>query len=132
MSKQLTDENELLFRQIHPDLLDGDVPASTNFKPKKSDENKLSADRSSKTTAAQSFELYTSSGLSSIAVYALSVGEFAQERVPCFDDPIEASGELKANPAHSIADFSEHTTSQQDKMAKRLKQKAVLRGKQHP
>ncbi|MBG0794197.1 hypothetical protein IYY11_12565 [Methylocystis sp. H62] len=132
MSTQLTDEEELLFRQVHPDLLDGDIPASSNFKPKPSDENMLSVDRSSLATAEEAFDLYISNGRKSIAVYALSVGEFTGEKINCVEDPVEASEKMKANPAHAVADFSTHNVSQQGKIAKRLKQKAVARGKQHP
>lgn len=132
MSRKLTDKKELLFRQVHPDLMDGDVPASSNFKPKKSDNDKLSVDRSSLTTAAKAFELYTSNGLKSVAVYALSVGEFETENISCFEDPVLGSAIAKANPAHSVADFSPHSNSQRDKIAKRLRQKAVARGRLHP
>ena len=132
MQKQLSDEKELLFRQIHPDLLDGDVPASSNFKPKPSDENMLSVDRASLTTAAKSFDLYIGNGRKSAAVYALSVGEFATEKISCRENPIPASEAQAENSAHTVADFSNHVRSQQDKIAKRLKQRAIARGRQHP
>ncbi len=123
---------ELLFRQVHPDLLDGDVPASSNFRPKKSDESKLSVDRSSITTAAKSFALYIANGRKSVAVYALSVGEFAAETIPCYEDRILESPTEQANPAHAVADFSDHASNQRDKIAKRLKHKAIARGKRYP
>jgi len=132
MSKKLTDQKELLFRQVHPDLLDGGIPASSIFKPKKSDHDKLSVDRASLTTAANAFDLYTSNGLKSVAVYALAVEEFEAEKIACFEDPVPGSDFAKANPAHAIADFTPHNSSQRDKIARRLRQKAVDRGRQHP
>jgi hypothetical protein len=132
MGAQLTNDEELLFRQIHPDLLDGDVPASSNFKPKASDENKLSVDRSSVTTASKAFHLYCENGNKSAAVYALTAQEFGTENIRCFEDPLLDSQERKANPAHAVADYSNHPKSQHEKVAKRLKQKAIARGRQHP
>jgi hypothetical protein len=132
MLKQLTDKEELLFRQVHPDLLDGDIPASSNFKPRKSDHDKLSVDRASVTTAQKAFELYTSNGLKSVAVYALTVEEFEAEKIACFEDPVPGSDAVNENPAHSVADFAPHNNSQRDKIARRLRQKAVARGRQHP
>ncbi len=132
MAEKLSDQQELLFRQIHPALLDGDVPSSSAFKPRKVDESKLSVDRSSLTSAEASFLLFQSNGAKSVAVYALSVGEFEGERIPCFSAPVEVSATQIANPAHCLADFSEHNGSQQDRIAKRLKQKAIARGRQYP
>jgi hypothetical protein len=65
-------------------------------------------------------------------VFALTVNEFAAEKLPCFEDPICASESAKANPAHAVADFSCYTESQQEKIAKKLKQCTVIRGRQHP
>jgi hypothetical protein len=129
---KLTNNEELLYGQIHPNLLDGDVPASTNFCPKASDNSELSLDRSSITSAAAAFELFNSNGYSSAAVYALTVSEFGEEQIPCREDGIVATATTKANPAHAIADYSSHTNNQQKKTAKRLKRKAVARGKLHP
>lgn len=128
----LTDNNEVLYRQIHPDLLDGDVPASSNFVPKPSDNNELSVDRSSITTADAAFTLYTSGGYRSVAVYGVTVGEFHGEGIPCREDPVPQTPSTRANPAHAVADFTEHTANQQKKVAKRLKQKAIARGKLYP
>jgi hypothetical protein len=132
MPDKLKNADEVLYRQIHPDLLDANVPASSNFKPKASDSNQLSLDRSSLSTPKGAFDLYVDNGKKSAAVFGLSVGEFRIENIECFEDPIPATPTTKANLAHAIADFSPHTKSQHEKIAKRLKQKAIQRGKLYP
>jgi hypothetical protein len=128
----LTNDSEVLFRQVHPDLMDGEVPASSGFLPTPGDNDELSVDRSSITTAGAAFSLYTSGGRRSAAVFGVTVGEFRAEGIPCRKDPIPQSPTAPANPAHAIADYKQHGSNQQKKIAKRLKQKAVFRGKLHP
>lgn len=132
MADKLDDENELLFRQVHPSfVIDGQV-SSQPFHPTDKDDNKLSVDRASLTTAANSHALYTANGFSSAAVYALNVAEFAEEALSCVSDPLPAANGLAENPAHAYADYSAFRTNQQKNIAKRLKKKAVARGQQHP
>ncbi|WP_125255468.1 hypothetical protein [Brevundimonas fluminis] len=132
MADKLDDDNELLFRQVHPNfVVDGQL-SSQPFQPSVKDDNKLSVDRSSLTTAADSHSLYTSNGFESVAVYAVNVAEFGAEALPCVSDPLPAAGDLAANPAHALADYSAHKPSKQKTIAKRLKQKAINRGRQHP
>jgi hypothetical protein len=75
---------------------------------------------------------YVAGGLLSSAVYGLSVGEFGTQGVDCRADPIEEKAGQSKNVAHSVADFSPHKTSQQKNIAKRLKLKAISRGRLHP
>ena len=128
----MTDEAEILFRQIHPSFIQGDEPSSQVFQPTTKDDHKLSVDRSSLTTAADANALFTSSGRLSVAVYGLSVGEFRIEHLPCASDPLDATGEEPANPAHAYADYSAHGVNQQKIKAKRLKQQALARGRIYP
>ena len=93
------------------------------------DNDELSVDRSSMTTGGAAFSLYTSGGRRSAAVFGVTVGEFRAEGIPCREDPIPESPTAPANPAHAIADYKQHGSNQQKKIAKRLKQKAVFRGK---
>lgn len=132
MSNKLEDSSEVLFRQIHPNFMEGGEPASDRFRPSERDKNMLSVDRSSRTTAAQSHALYTGNGLASAAVYGLSVGEFGAEAIECIEDPIEASEGAAANYAHALANYSPHTLKDQKLKAKRLKRVAVARGRLHP
>jgi hypothetical protein len=127
MTAPLTDSEELLFRQIHPSFFENGLPSSQAFRPTKKDNNKLSVDRSSLTTAKAAFELFVESGYESAAVYGLKVGEFAAERLPSYPDPLKADGK-PANPAHAFADFSAFGTNQQKNIAKRLRTKATGKG----
>lgn len=130
-SQPLDDSEEVLFRQIHPNFYDNNHPGSVQFAPSAKDNNKLSVDRSSLTSAEASHALFTGNGFESIAVYGVSVGEFSTEGLPSYPDPLKAEGALAANPAHAYADFSAFSTSQGKKIAKRLRNNAVKRGRLH-
>jgi hypothetical protein len=123
---------ELLFRQVHPTQLQGGVLSSAIFIPTLEDKDQLSVDRSSLTTAKDSFDLFTGNGLSSIAVYGVTVGEFGKEGLPCHPDPLQATGTLKANPAHAYVDYTSATgTNKRKKLAQRLRTVAADRGSLH-
>lgn len=129
---RLNDSDEVLFRQIHPNFYDDNHPASPQFAPTAKDQGKLSVDRSSMTTAEAAHALFTGNSFASAAVYGVSVGEFGAESLPCHPDPLKSEGALAANPAHSYADFSAVTISEGKKIAKRLRNNAVKRGRLHP
>lgn len=132
MGDRLTEGSEVLFRQIHPDLMQDGEPSSSNFRPKDADENKLSVDREALTTADAAFALYTGNGFTSSAVYGVSVAEFEQHGIPCEEDPLVATATLASNPAHAVADFTGIGGSKQKTLAKRIKQAAITRGVLHP
>ena len=120
---QLSQEDELLFRQIHPTCIAPKTgePSSQAFCPSKKDNYKLSVDRSSLTTAEESYSLYTENW-ESVAVYGLTVGEFKGKKIPCVGNP------LSENPAHALADYNRHHKSKHRQIAKRLKELALKRG----
>lgn len=132
MGAPLTDGAEVLLRQIHPDLVQDGTPASSAFRPKESDKNKLSVDRGGMTTAAAAFDLFTSNGYTSIAVYGINVAEFGAYDIPCEEDPLPAEGEKKANPAHALASFEQFGGSKQKTLGQRIKRAAIARGILHP
>lgn len=122
----LEDDDELLFRQIHPNCVEEDgEPSSAPFHPTTKDKNKLSVDRSSLTTAEESY-LRHRERWESDAVYGVTVGEFKDEEIPCLSNP------LKGNGAHVLANYRGISKNQQKKKAKRLRDVAVKRGKLHP
>ena len=131
-SKPLDDQDEVLFRQIHPNFYDNSYPGSVQFAPSAKDEGQLSVDRGSLTTPAASHALYTGNGYASAAIYGVSVGEFGAENLPCHPDPLAATARQTANPAHAYADFTGVNSSQSRKIAKRLRNVAVARGRLHP
>ena len=129
--KPLDAPAEILFRHVHPNLFDGDEPASSAFVPNESDRGQLSVDRSSLTTAQESYELYIGNGLLSAGVYGVTVGEFGAHGLSCRPDPLDAEEGRKANPAHALVDYSLLGTNQRKKVGKRLKATAVSRGVLH-
>lgn len=128
MGDKLTDGEEVLLRQIHPDLMQDGEPASSSFRPKESDKNMLSVDRGALTTPADAHALYTGNGYSSAAVYGVSVSEFESNGIPCESDPLDEADDIRANPAHALASFAGHGTSKQKTLAKKIKKQAVARG----
>ena len=128
----LTDDDEVLLRQIHPSFVQAGEPSSQPFAPTPKDDNKLSVDRGTMTTPAASHALFTGNGHASVAVYGLSVGEFGEENLPCHSDPLAATATEAANPAHAYADYAAHVPAQQKNRAKRLKRHALARGQLHP
>jgi hypothetical protein len=132
MTEKLADAGEILFRQIHPSFIEKGVPSSQPFKPTEKDQNQLSVDRSSLTSADLSHQVYLATGLASVAVYGLTVGEFGAESIECLADPLEEKEDQPENAAHSLADYSSHKSNQQKNIAKRLKLKALARGRLHP
>lgn len=118
-------------RQIHPNSMEGDEPASDRFRPSASDKNKLSVDRSALTSAANAHARYVASGRKSVAVFGVSVGEFDAQNIPFEEDPVAASVTAPMNLSHALADYSAHLTSQQKVVAKRLKRLALARGCLH-
>jgi hypothetical protein len=132
MGDKLTDKGEVLYRQIHPSFIDDGVPSKQPFMPTPKDAGKLSVDRAELTSAKESYALYTGSGRQSVAVYGVSVGEFEEETIACFADPLSEAEDQPENKAHAVADYSPHSSNQQKLKATRLKQKAITRGQLHP
>jgi hypothetical protein len=126
--KPLDDHDEVLFRHIHPKLYENGISASVLFAPSPKDRNQLSVDRGALTTPAASRALYTGNGFESAAVYGVSVGEFVDEELQCYPDPLPKTDKLAANPAHAYADFSAFSPNEGKKIAKRLRNNAVKRG----
>lgn len=132
MSDKLANGGEVLFRQVHPSFIHDGEPSSQPFLPTAKDDGKLSVDRSTLTSAEASHALFTRNGHRSAAVYGLTVSEFGSEQLDCFPDPLEAAEGQFPNPAHAHADYSPHPVNQHKVKAKRLKQKAVTRGRLYP
>ena len=129
---KLTDEAEILFRQIHPNHMSNGNPSSDRFRPTPNDAGKLSVDRSAIVSAAESYHNYINNGRASAAVFGVSVGECLEEQLPSFEDPIEESATSKANPAHAVIDFGAFSGKDCRVIGRRLQLKASARGQLHP
>ena len=132
MTGRLSVLEEVLYRQIHPNSLQGGVPASDRFRPAPMDDNMLSTDRGSLITPEAAHQLFTSSGAMSAAVFGLTVGEFGTEEIQCLEDPVKDDPRRPDNAAHALADYSAHDLKKQKLIAKRLLKLAVTRGCLHP
>ncbi len=132
MNDKLSDDENLLFRQIHPNFVQDGIPSSQPFVPNANDQGKLSLDRSVKTTAADAFERYLSAGRQTTAVYGVTVKEFGEERIDCFKDPIVADDPKFENLSHAFANYSPFSDKEKKIKAKRIKHHALARGCLHP
>jgi len=138
----ITGVEELLLRQVSPGVLaDDGEPSSSAFAPRQVDQGLLSVDRSSLTTAADAYRLFTAPrpggfGAQSAGVWALAVCEvngLSGTPLRALEDPLAATSATPADPAHALVDFTPYNTSQQKKkIAQRLKVFALLRGRCHP
>lgn len=128
---RLTAEDELLFRQVHPDMTQNGRPTSAAFKPSKKDQGLLSVSRGALTTAPEAYARFTSprsSGavLRSAGVWGVTVAETA---LPCFSDPV---GAPDPDPAHAVVSFQSLSNKQLEDSARRLQQAALTRGRLYP
>jgi hypothetical protein len=129
----LPDDEELLFRQVHPNFVRDGRPSSQSFRPTVKDAGKLSVARGSLTTPAAAYELYTAAlGLPSAGTWALSVGECREQILNVLPDPLTSPPEKVADPAHAVIDFAPYSKSQAEAKGARLARKAVERGRLYP
>ncbi len=82
-------------------------------------------------TAKDAYELYVENGHASIGTFGVTVGEFGEQGLGCFPDPVAPTTTTRANPAHAKVDYSALGTNQKRSAAKRLKKAAVSRGILH-
>jgi len=128
----LRDDYEVLFRQIHPDLFQHGVPSYAAFRPGPRDEGQLSVDRSTLTTANASYVLHTvGKGKKSAGTWGLTVGEFRTAGRSCHSDPVEAEGDMPANPAHAVAIYNGLDKKDMKKIGLLLSELAIARGCLH-
>lgn len=129
----LTGEDEVLFRQVHPNLFQHGVPGYIAFRPGPKDDGKLSVDRSSLTTAESSYKLHTEEKRrQSAGTWGLTVGEFDAAGRTCKSDPVEAEGDEPANPAHAVAIYDGLEKKDLKKIGLALSELAIARGRLHP
>jgi hypothetical protein len=129
----LSDDEELLFRQVHPSFVRDGRPSSQAFRPTPKDEGKLSVARESLTTAAAAYELYVAGlGFPSAGTWGVTIGECGEQGLKAFSDPLTAPPAKVADSAHAVIDFAAHSKSQAEAKGARLARKAVDRGRLHP
>ena len=128
----LADDEELLFRQVHPSFVRDGRPSSQAFRPTAKDEGKLSVARGSLTTPAAAYRLYTEGlGLPSAGTWAVNVGECREQGLNVFPDPLTSPPEKVADAAHAVVDFTPYSKNQAEAKGARLARKAFERGALH-
>lgn len=137
--EKLSLPEELLFRQIYPNwLVEDGLPSSQAFYPWRTvDDGCLSTDRSSLTSAENSYLLATSSppsgfGLNSVSVWGLSVDDVTANGLSAWSDPVAETAEKPANPAHALIEFGDIPPNKWKHLARLLKARAIKRGCLHP
>ena len=111
----------LMLRQIHPSFINQGQITSQAFRPTIKDDKKLSVYDNDMITAEKAYEHYTKKLLkSSTGVMAVSVKECSELSLPVVSDPAPF-------PEHALIDFSDYSYPQSEKLAKKLRQKAVER-----
>lgn len=117
----------LMLRQVHPAMMDGERVMSSAFSPSPKDTGQLSVDNGDQITPADSHKRYTEVlGLKSNGVWAVSVAEATKQ-----DTPVSASP-VAGNPEHCHLDFNGHGKGKQKRIASKLRDLAVGRGKLYP
>lgn len=135
---QLANPDEELFRQVR-ELDDDDAPGRRHFKPRANrDGGHLSVDRGGRTSAAESYKLFTSPKpqgfeAKSVGVWAVTVGEAAAIELAAWEKPTAAGESTPENLAHATIDMSHLTDEDELRVAtEHLLRCAVKRGRQHP
>ena len=123
---KLSDNEELLLRQVIEIWILEGRPATRAFQPNSNDEGHVSSDRSSMVTPREAFEAYLATGRKSGGVWAVTVGEYAQESVYAYSDP------LPHNAAHAVVDYSSYTEKDWRRISKKFHAHAVRRGRLYP
>ncbi len=114
-------DSTLMLRQIHPSFIKQGQITSQAFRPTTKDNSKLSVYDHDMISAEKAYEHYTKKLLkSSAGVMAVCVKECNELNLPVLSDPAPF-------PEHALIDFSEYSYPQSEKLAKKLRQKAVER-----
>jgi hypothetical protein len=123
----LTDEEEILFRQVIPEWIDTGIPSSQAFTPTRKDLGQLSIARSSLTTAEAAYKHYTAVlNLASAGVWGITVGEATEVGLKCYDAPDNDV------PAHGFIDFRTLGRKAAVRSSKLLAAHARTRGRLYP
>jgi phage baseplate assembly protein gpV len=111
----------VLLRQIHPTFMKEGEPSSQAFRPTPKDHDLLSFEDGDRISACDAWQRYTGNGGTSDGVLGVSADECRREGLD-----VEADG--VGVPEHVSVHFGGKTTGQRKQIAKRLRDRAVLRG----
>ena len=123
---KLSDPDELLLRQVHPNMQQDGRPSSLAFRPNRGDEGLLSSDRHSLISPKDAFEAYLASGRLSFGTWGILVGEYNVVGLAAFSDPVTN------NDAHAVVDFSDCSEKEARAYSKQLFKCATDRSMLYP
>ena len=129
----LSEREERLWRNAHPDwIVDGKLTSQV-FRPTPKDRQKISTAREAKVSAEDSFKEFTEEfEFNSAGVWAVSVGEVHDEGLRSIYDERSPSTATPCLTGHSSIDFTGISNSQAKRIGGRLRDRAEVRGRQHP
>lgn len=126
-------EDEMLWRNVHPGFWDqvNNQPSSQAFRPTPKDGSKLSVARSRVVTADEHFHEFTVTlRLMSSGVWGVTVQEALGESLGLDHDESRLA---EPHPkGHTSVLFGDHSRSQWERIARRLRGKAMNRGRHAP
>lgn len=123
---EITDPDELMYRQVHPDHREEGRVTRACFNPHFTrDPDDVSVARASLTTPKAAFDLHISQGKQSLGTWAVSVGECNSAKLQCFEAAVPE------DPAHASICFAGLTPSRKKAIAKVLASHATNRGCLH-
>ncbi|HYY30319.1 MAG TPA: hypothetical protein VE860_20415, partial [Chthoniobacterales bacterium] len=91
--------DEVLYRQVHPNFLDGNHAQSPAFNPTPKDEGELSIDLSSLISAKDAYLLFTGKGYSSVGVWPIVMSKCSGANTSAYHKP------SPGHKSHGFVDF---------------------------
>ena len=127
-ANRLAASNELLMRQVHPNMMHEGRLSSSAFTPTEKDQGKLSADREQLISPKEAYERYLTAKKLKAAggTWGVSLAEFQSLNLAAYSDAIDG------NHAHVLVDFTIHPTQVHRALGKLAYKKANDRGRLFP
>jgi hypothetical protein len=127
---ELTDEEELLLRQVNPGFIRAGRPSSKVFEPKPRDEGMLSIGIERRRAAQDAYEFFVKiPKCRSVGIIAVTVGDCLNEALPAHYAPlVHADGDPLDDDAHGIIDFRRTSVELYEEKAIALHRAAMARG----
>lgn len=125
---KLESSEELLMRQVHPNMMQEGRLSSRAFTPTDNDNGQLSADREQLVSPKEAYEKYLTAKNLKVAggTWGVSIAEFYALDLTSYSD------ELKDNPAHALVNFAAHSADKHRGLGKLAYKKANERGRLFP
>ena len=126
----MSDEDELVYRQVTKHLMDGDIVSTSAFGPSTADRDMPSYSRSNQVTPQDSRDWHTKNAKSpSLGVWGVTVGEVVESGRYAVDDsqcPLD-EGQIRA-PGHCFVDFRQLSKPEKKEVRAQLYFHATTRG----